>query len=252
MPQNIVVSSIDEVITIDSPRTRRVEIRDRWCWGLSLCESGRITYFHNGRSIVSQPGVAVLLPKGQDYTLYCSVAGRFPVINFECLVPPESAEFLCIELRHPESYLRDYARLQQLHLLHRDPAGCMSILYGMLSALAGEYRQAGPVPEAAIRWMEQHLFDPALQMGQLAEKAGVSEVYFRRLFRQAYGVAPKQYILEIRLRRARQLLAESRMPIGAVAAECGFASLYHFSRAFHAAEGLSPSEYRAQAAALGL
>lgn len=252
MPQNITVSSIEEVITIDSPRARRVEIRDRWCWGLSLCESGRITYFHKGRSIVSQPDTAVLLPKGQDYTLYCSEAGRFPVINFECLTPPEKADFLCIPLRHPESYLRDYARLQQLHLLHRDPAGCMSILYGMFSALAGEYRQASPVPEAAIRWMEEHLFDPALQVCQLAERAGVSEVYFRRLFCQTYGIAPKQYILDIRLRRARQLLAESRMPVGAVAAECGFSSLYHFSRAFRAAEGLSPSEYRAQAAVFGL
>ena len=64
-------------------------------------------------------------------------------------------------------------------------------------------------------------------------------------------MTPKQYICSIRLRRARQLLAESRMPIGAVAAECGFASLYHFSRAFHEASGISPSEYRARAGVWG-
>ena len=100
--------------------------------------------------------------------------------------------------------------------------------------------------------MEERLFDPELQVAQLAEKTGISEVYFRRLFQQAYGMTPKQYICSIRLRRARQLLAESRIPIGAVAAECGFASLYHFSRAFHEASGISPSEYRARADVWGL
>ena len=100
--------------------------------------------------------------------------------------------------------------------------------------------------------MEERLFDPELQVAQLAEKTGISEVYFRRLFQQAYGMTPKQYICSIRLRRARQLLAESRMPIGAVAAECGFASLYHFSRAFHEASGISPSEYRARAGVWGV
>jgi AraC-like DNA-binding protein len=252
MLEHITVSSIEEVVTIDSPRARRVEMRSRWCWGLSFCESGSITYFHKGRSIVSQPGTAVLLPKGEDYTLYCSESGHFPVINFQCLTPPEKAEFQCIALRHPEEYLREFARLQQMHLLHRDPAGCMSILYGILSALAGECRRTDPVPEAAIRWMEERLFDPELQVAQLAEKTGISEVSFRRLFQQAYGMTPKQYICSIRLRRARQLLAESRMPIGAVAAECGFASLYHFSRAFHEAVGISPSEYRARAGVWGL
>ncbi len=246
MLKEITVTAIEEVVTIDSPRGRRVEIRDRWCYGLSFCESGRITYFHKGRATVSEPGQAVLLPAGEDYSLYCSEAGRFPVINFSC-AQPLPGELCSVALRRPESYLREYRRLRQIHLLHRDPARCMSILYGMFSDLAAEQRSESPVLAPALEWMEENLFDPQLNNTALAEKAGVSEVYFRRLFRQAYGTTPRQYILDTRLHRARQLLAETCLPVGEVSAQCGFVSLYHFSRAFRAAVGMPPSEYRTQA-----
>ena len=65
-------------------------------------------------------------------------------------------------------------------------------------------------------------------------------------------MTPRQYILDLRLRLARQLLSETRESIGAIAEQCGFSSVYHFSRAFHQSTGRTPSEYRREAGRWGI
>ena len=72
----------------------------------------------------------------------------------------------------------------------------------------------------------------------------ISEVYFRKLFRSSMGISPKQYVLSLRLQRAKQLLAEGKEKVCAVASECGFESVAHFSRTFRAQVGMTPADYR--------
>ena len=67
----------------------------------------------------------------------------------------------------------------------------------------------------------------------------------KKLFARYLGQSPRQYLLQRRLDIARILLRNPNIPIGKVAENCGFSSIYHFSRAFHTAEGCSPSDYRA-------
>jgi AraC-like DNA-binding protein len=85
--------------------------------------------------------------------------------------------------------------------------------------------------------------DPFLTNEVLAGKCHVSEVYFRRIFKEKYGISPKQHIQNMRIKKAQALLRSEYMSIKAIAEMSGYASVYHFSRAFKRVSVYAPTEY---------
>lgn len=81
-------------------------------------------------------------------------------------------------------------------------------------------------------------------MGELARSLRMSESYLRSLFRRHFGVSIGHYVRESRLAKAAGLIDNSDLNFSQIAEECGFDSVYSFSRAFKRANGISPREYR--------
>lgn len=247
MLRSITVTDIVDIFTVDSPRGRQVQMRNRDSYGITFCYGGRITYYQNGIAVVSDRDHMVLLPKGQDYFLDCDASGLFPVINIDCTPDFQVTTPVAFPIHQPESYLKDYERLKELYLLGTNRAKCMSIVYEMLGNIAGEKISGNRIVTAAIRFIEEHFTDASLSNTAIANQTGVSEVYLRRQFKEACHTTPKQYILELRIRKAKQLLAEGHLCVNEIAESCGFSSVYHFSRAFHNVVGSSPTEYSKKA-----
>ena len=78
----------------------------------------------------------------------------------------------------------------------------------------------------------------------MAEAAGLSVWHFSRAYKGATGTTPHKVVLEMRMLRARQLLARSNMRVCAVAREVGVVSPSHFSAIFRRVCGTSPARYR--------
>lgn len=78
----------------------------------------------------------------------------------------------------------------------------------------------------------------------LAQAAGLSPDYFSRLFRKSFGMAPRDWLLKQRLRRAADFLLDPEWRISEVAARLGYPDLYLFSRQFKAEFGSSPRKWR--------
>jgi transcriptional regulator GlxA family with amidase domain len=78
----------------------------------------------------------------------------------------------------------------------------------------------------------------------LASIAYTSRSTFTRHFEQSFGRTPMDYLREIRLRRAAQLLRIKGLTVDSVASKVGFAGRSHFSRAFHDQFGCSPADFR--------
>lgn len=243
MLNQMTVTRIVDIITVNSPKGRQVQIHNRSSYGITFCYGGRITYYQNGSAVVSDHDHMVLLPKGQDYALECDASGLFPVINIDCAPDFRVTAPTAFPIRQPESYLKDYERLKELYFLGGSRAKCMSMIYELLGSIAAENMTGNRVVTAAVHFMEEHLADATLSNAVVANHAGISEVYLRRLFREARHTTPKQYILELRIRKARQLLAEGHLSVSEIAERCGFSSVYHFSRAFRRAAGSSPTDY---------
>lgn len=88
-----------------------------------------------------------------------------------------------------------------------------------------------------------------LSLEEFAKLCGRSLSTFKRDFRRHYGTAPGRWLLERRLDCAARLLTTTSMNVTEIVFECGFEQPSHFSRAFKAKYGRTPSEYRQTRAA---
>ena len=101
-------------------------------------------------------------------------------------------------------------------------------------------------PEAAgVAWGSASLQPPSVKA--LAERLGVSDRHLRRIFEAQFGVSPLQYLQTRRLLTAKQLLADTDMPVTQVALVSGFASVRRFNAAFVQRYRLNPTQMRRQA-----
>jgi AraC family transcriptional regulator len=88
--------------------------------------------------------------------------------------------------------------------------------------------------------------DGALDIGRLADDAGVSPYHFLRTFERLTGLTPHQYVLRARLREAAMRLSTGRRKVVDIAFDCGFGDVSNFNRAFRTEFGTSPRSYRSQ------
>lgn len=161
---------------------------------------------------------------------------------------------------HPAYTLRDRLTAGMIEDIYRDnlEGSPFGPAYAETMALAVLYRVAAlhsrrnddsdaprnqHVIEAAIDYIHENI-DANLSLGEITQAVGstTSVHSFIRAFRRHCGKAPHQYIIELRLERAKVMLAGARQSITDVALSCGFSSLSHFSGAYKRRWGVSPSE----------
>ena len=100
--------------------------------------------------------------------------------------------------------------------------------------------------QGVLEWIGENLSNE-LSNAELAERAGVSESHFRRIFQEAMGMTPHRYVLRLRLERVHELLTRTSFSIARVAAQCGFNSQSHMTSCFSSAYGITPARARQQA-----
>src|SRR5688500_14333792 len=98
------------------------------------------------------------------------------------------------------------------------------------------------VESAALRVTAD--LDHALDLQALARKAALSPFHFHRVFRGMLGETPLELHRRLRLERAAFRLAHDDSPVTHIALEAGYETHESFTRAFRAAYGRSPSEFR--------
>ena len=83
-----------------------------------------------------------------------------------------------------------------------------------------------------------------LSIPRLAELCGMSEAAFYRAFRACVELSPKQYWLQLRLDKARQLLTDATLSVADIAFHLGFCDEAHFCKLFRRYTGFTPGQYR--------
>jgi AraC family transcriptional regulator, arabinose operon regulatory protein len=173
--------------------------------------------------------------------------------TFECL------GFLTAS--HPVLHVHDAREITALFAQMRADFATGSPLAGLLGAAlvhrlivvarssgdAAGFASASPSRDVqlALARIEERALQP-LDLDAVARECGMGYSTLRRRFKQATGYSPKEYILRVRLRRAKELLALTSWSVADVATAVGFDDPYYFSRLFHAKEGLAPTVFRAQ------
>jgi AraC family transcriptional regulator len=83
-----------------------------------------------------------------------------------------------------------------------------------------------------------------LFIADVAEQCAMSRSHFSRAFKKATGMSPQEWSLDLRIRRAKELLSEESLAISLISLECGFADQSHFSRMFSKLAGITPNRWR--------
>ena len=134
--------------------------------------------------------------------------------------------------------------------LYGDALGCALVL-----ELVAHHSSAAPVAPPAkggldartlrlvLDYMRDNLASD-IGMAELASLSGLSRAGFYRAFRQSLGASPQRHLTELRLARARELLATTSLPVATVGAMVGYPEARTFSALFRRWSGVSPRAYR--------
>lgn len=97
--------------------------------------------------------------------------------------------------------------------------------------------------EPSLQYIRQNMFHPDFSLEKAANFSYVSDVYFRKLFKEIYGISPKQYVIQNRILHGASLILSGYFSLQAVAEHCGYRDYKHFSTEFKRITGVSPSKY---------
>jgi AraC-like DNA-binding protein len=113
--------------------------------------------------------------------------------------------------------------------------------YARLLALAAAESASNPV-SAVLEYVRGHLSEP-LTVADMAELVNASPSAFAHLFRDVTGRSPYQFLKEMRLDRARELLVDGDFTVARISKEVGYASVSHFISEFRGRFGVTPRAY---------
>lgn len=135
----------------------------------------------------------------------------------------------------------------KLYLDSLSTALATRLIYASRSAQRPQISRVSSLPRRTfLRVVERMRVDAGtnLTLGTLAAESGYSRAHFLRMFRATTGQTPHRYLLEMRLNKAHDMIADGSVPLSDVADACGFSSQAHLSTAFRAKFGLAPGQYR--------
>lgn len=226
---------------------------------LEYIEAGRLHIRDGNTGYVAEAGDLCILHPGQEHDLLylqgetCRKRGMIfsgqrllDIISFFKLdeipavriVDGERFHELCSELKSTVANTAS-ARVCEHN------AGLSFELFQMI---ANEHH-SGNIPMEIRRlldYMEEHCSEE-LSMTRLAAMARMSQPTLNARFRQIFHTTPYRYLIQMRMKRAANLLMMNRCSVKEIAAMCGYQTPLHFSAEFHRCFGMPPREYRKRA-----
>lgn len=228
---------------------------------LGVTEQGVQSFRCGRQQVVSIPGRAILIEPGQPHDGHSPDPAGF---TYQMLYLPLSwVQARRDAVTGPLAPLGFRQTLWEDAGLCRDIAAAFRALHGREGRLARDLaldrllgrlwqpdlwraESAGHRPHRAARRARAALHDHMetdIGLDELADMAGTDRFRLNRQFREAYGRSPHAYLVQLRLKRAKALLAAGAAPAD-VAARVGFADQSHLGRWFRRAYGTSPAAYR--------
>lgn len=234
--------------------------KDRTKHGLAFnlgCDS--VYHFSTGKSLTCHAGQCIYLPQGSTYTVEHQLpseplipdAGTY-AINFFLADPAPAAEPVVLSVRGKDKALSFFSKAE-IAWRQKSPGyyeDCLINLYQLFKLLRQEsatYSSQERILNKltpALQHIEANYTNETISLPYLAELCGMSEPHLRKLFRAAFSTTPSNYIRNMRINYAKDLLHSGEYSVAAAASLSGFNDLSYFSREFKKATGISPNKYR--------
>lgn len=160
-----------------------------------------------------------------------------------------------LEPRHPlplfgyiEQMHRQWLTNGQLERFHAKALFHQFVFEWLQQLQQGDDPSHQSLVDRAVRLIEDR-YAEKMSLNMLADMLGISTRQLQRLFKTGLQMGPMEYVLQVRLEKAKDLLGKRDVPLAQIAEAVGFADSYYFSRIFKKYTGISPGQFKAQAQA---
>ena len=116
-----------------------------------------------------------------------------------------------------------------------------------MERIAGSGGARTGLPQDKLKAVLGHIDESlgeSIKVRDLAQRVGLSQFHFARMFRRSVGRPPHEYLTDLRMERAKRLLRETDLPLSQVATRVGYQTQAHFTGVFHREVGMTPRSYR--------
>ena len=242
---------------------RWAKVTDQWKNFVSLYPYNRLYFITEGTATLSlkdtelvlQPGHCYFLPSYQIVTANCKQSMTHYFIHFQEMenTPYSLFDFykmpkelkvdpsLTLTLFQTAVANRNQKTPEEYYYLY----GAFNMLIAPFFAQAEPYDSKDPKLIQILEYINKHL-EENITVAELANIMSLTVNHFSHVFKTAFGISPKKYILRKKLNYAQNLLAQPYFNVNEIAHKLAFDNETYFSRLFKEKFGISPSEYKKQ------
>ena len=243
--QESVAFLILDVVALDQESTTMHNTKRNFN-ALSFRLSANAVIECQGESYDLTDGSVLFMPANLDYTRTCQ-HDELIAIHFVTF-GPQNDKIESFYPKEPQAYT---ALFQRAHAIwNAQEVGyrqkTSAVLYEILAKIYAENnpdRLRNSAIEGGVAYLNANYKSPTLSIKDAAAASFMCESYFRRLFHRMFGISPKAYIIDRRLRFAAALIQTGYYRLNEVAAASGFIDYKYFSAEFKRHFGVSPSQY---------
>lgn len=222
--------------------------------GLLLFRQGHAVCHTPDGDFEIQCGDILFVGQASNYSLTFLNENEEPVrnrmINFELTDHTGKA----LDLKNQFAIIRDAELKSDLNACYRLarkadvlPAKLKTSLTELLFAMSehkGQSKRRITSVDKAIEHIAEHYLSASFSVASLAELCHMSDAHFRRVFKAEMGVSPKEYISELKIKRANLLLSYPDITVTEIAEDLGFTDVSYFIRFYKKQTGKSPGKLK--------
>lgn len=216
---------------------------------ISFRLEGQADFTHGDKTYSVDKNQIIFVPKNYDYTINSKTNEKIVVIHFD--TDTIYSEIETFSPSSPDIFISLFEKIA--HVYSTKGIGykqkVYSLFYEILEQMQIQNKHASSVNssvnknfENSIDYLYKNFSSTELTVSTLAKIAGVSEVYYRKIFNQLFGVSPCKKLNELRLTKAQKLLKSGYYTVENVAYDCGFNDVKYFSTCYKKSFYHSPSK----------
>ncbi len=224
--------------------------RGDYAFGIIEEGYGRIV-FSDGTTFERVPGDISFIPKGSSYHLEVDKPFNTFTISFSLTEDINAKPFIFHAQNNPKLCERFKTVLKVWNAKkpgYRERA--LSELYQIIYTMKKHYftdylpKEKYNVIKPAMEYIHENYHSKRIKVEYLAEMCKITPEYFRDIFKRLYGTSPLDYIQNLQINHAKQLMDSGAYTISEIAEMLGFDELSQFSRKFKKVAGISPKDFK--------
>jgi len=233
----------------------KIETEQKSCSVLSYRLDGSSTFLLKNDTFSLHKGDVLFIPENATYSQETEGEEIIAIqLDLRNPLPIKFLHFSALKYELQDLFLQVYDLWQK-----KEPGNyckCLSIVYDIFSRTIQNHEieireeeksSKYQAIDASIRFLKQHFAEANLSIGDIAKKSGVSEVYFRRIFKEIFHTSPNKYRNNLRITNSLPLIRSGFYSMEEIATMVGFRDAKYFAEAFKAEMNYSPQQYKKHA-----